>query len=70
MVATTSVAVRSFPLSRTPLIGRELERIAARNFLLDEAVPLLMLTGPGGVSKTPLAISVIRLRSSCRARYG
>jgi predicted ATPase/DNA-binding CsgD family transcriptional regulator len=46
------------PTSRTRLIGREAERNTARTLLLDEAVPLLTLTGPGGVGKTRLALSI------------
>ncbi len=45
-------------MPRTRLIGRETEREAARAFLLDEAVPLLTLTGPGGVGKTRLALAI------------
>lgn len=55
MVASASALL---PIPRTRLIGREDERALARAHLLDEAVPLLTLTGAGGVGKTRLALAV------------
>jgi non-specific serine/threonine protein kinase len=46
------------PTPRTRLLGREAELAAACAFLLHEAVPILTLTGPGGVGKTRLALAV------------
>jgi hypothetical protein len=47
----------SLPHPRTPLVGRTVELASARALLLDEAVPLVTLTGPGGVGTTVLVAS-------------
>jgi predicted ATPase/DNA-binding CsgD family transcriptional regulator len=57
-VSTSSLLLESLPVPRTRLIGRDAERAAAGALLIDEAVPLLTLTGPGGVGKTRLALAV------------
>jgi hypothetical protein len=47
-----------FPIPRTRLIGREAQLQVARRLLLEDAVPLLTLTGPGGVGTTRLALAL------------
>src|SRR4051794_21775846 len=37
------------PFARTSLVGRIAECATARRFLLDDAVPIVTITGPGGV---------------------
>lgn len=58
VLAPLPVTRSPLPLSRTPLVGRDREVAAMRELLLREDVPLLTLTGPGGVGKTRLALQI------------
>lgn len=49
------------PTPRTPLIGRATEVEAVVSLLTNAGVPLVTLTGPGGVGKTRLALQVAQV---------
>lgn len=56
--AATAIRPGSLPIARTRFIGRDTERALGNSLLVEEAVPLLTLTGPGGVGKTRLALAI------------
>jgi predicted ATPase/serine/threonine protein kinase len=58
LTARGDLGDHNLPPQRTPLIGRAAEIAAVKGRLLDPAVRLLTLTGPGGTGKTRLAIQV------------
>ena len=49
----------NLPVPRTAIIGRQREEAVLRELLLRENVPLVTLTGPGGIGKTRLALQVV-----------
>jgi predicted ATPase/class 3 adenylate cyclase len=50
--------VTNLPVQATPFIGREQELERIREWLVDPAIRLITLTGPGGSGKTRLGIQV------------
>ncbi|HEY3081551.1 MAG TPA: tetratricopeptide repeat protein [Chloroflexota bacterium] len=56
--ATAPAGPAALPVPLTRLVGRDREAAALGTLLLDPAVRVLTLTGPGGVGKTRLALRI------------
>ena len=55
---TPEIVPNNLPTMASTLIGREREKTAARELLLDENIRVLTFTGPGGTGKTRLALQI------------
>jgi transcriptional regulator with XRE-family HTH domain len=66
--AQIRVFSRDFPVTLTPLIGREREEAAIAHLPLRDDVRLLTLTGPAWIGKTRLATQVVLGLGACFAK--
>ena len=53
------------PVLRTSFIGRQTEIDSIESLLIDERVPVVTLSGPGGVGKTRLAFEIVLRQAGC-----
>lgn len=67
MSSSSDMAYRpAVPVVRTSLVGRSDELTQAQHLLLGDGVPLVTLTGPGGVGKTRLGLAIAH---TCAAEF-